>query len=531
MTNLIENGVWVDGVFQLETNTPPLGGPPGFDAGVPVTGHANAQAAQLANRTKYLKDIYVPEKIDEHNHSAIAHPELSTFITSEADRAENAADAAQVSGNIYVDTTSGLAATISGQYFSVPSAVSTEYLILYKNNTGVAVEVKRYPSSELVSQMDLGNFPKVGMRFVSLLEDTGYAWALVDSTMRAAILVTLDGTVEIPKLNWVIPDNYIKFAQLDTGVSDMIAQPLNAETGFVWAVLDQAGKRALAIDTEGTVHGKVSVTITGEKYLQSTENLYFLGDSLTAGAGGQVTWREALPPLVSARQFTNIAIGGQTSPQIAARADAYVSLITLQGDVIPASGPVNITSRTISLLTNQGAQSISGYLSGVRGTIARNGTDDSYTFTRSTAGTAVPVGRKIAFSPDISANEFDTWMIFIGANNISQVDVIKRDISACVDRIRTVDKRFIIMTPVTGNPANVTYCEQIEEWASQTYRDRVLRIREFSFQFNDGTTGDLEDVAAGVIPRSLRIDTIHFTTAFHAKIAELVADEINRRGW
>lgn len=56
MTNLTETSVFEPGVFQLETDTPTLGGPPGFNLGVPVTGHANAQALQLANRTKWLYD-------------------------------------------------------------------------------------------------------------------------------------------------------------------------------------------------------------------------------------------------------------------------------------------------------------------------------------------------------------------------------------------------------------------------------------------------------------------------------------------
>lgn len=56
MTNLIENSTWEAGIYQLETDDPTLGGQPGFNMGEPVTGHANAQAQQLANRTKYLKD-------------------------------------------------------------------------------------------------------------------------------------------------------------------------------------------------------------------------------------------------------------------------------------------------------------------------------------------------------------------------------------------------------------------------------------------------------------------------------------------
>lgn len=55
MTNLTESAVWESGIFELETTTPTLGGPPAFSGGSPITGHANTQAQQLANRTQYLK--------------------------------------------------------------------------------------------------------------------------------------------------------------------------------------------------------------------------------------------------------------------------------------------------------------------------------------------------------------------------------------------------------------------------------------------------------------------------------------------
>lgn len=56
MANITENSVWESGIYQLETDDPVLGGPVGFDAGSPVIGHANAQAQQLANRSKWLYD-------------------------------------------------------------------------------------------------------------------------------------------------------------------------------------------------------------------------------------------------------------------------------------------------------------------------------------------------------------------------------------------------------------------------------------------------------------------------------------------
>lgn len=48
---------------------------------------------------------------------------------------------------IYVDTTAGLAATVNGEYFNVPSAEADESLILYRNDSGVATEITRTPNN------------------------------------------------------------------------------------------------------------------------------------------------------------------------------------------------------------------------------------------------------------------------------------------------------------------------------------------------------------------------------------------------
>lgn len=91
--------------------------------------------------------------VNTHNDSAAAHPALSAFVTEEADRAEAAADAASLASGVYDTTAAGIAATTPGKYFSVPSADAVESLILYKNNAGVAQEIKTYPSSEAVLEV------------------------------------------------------------------------------------------------------------------------------------------------------------------------------------------------------------------------------------------------------------------------------------------------------------------------------------------------------------------------------------------
>lgn len=201
MTTLTETSVFESGIYQLETDDPVLGGAPAFYSGNPIAGHANAQAQQLANRTKFLKDKQddlsnstladkgagmvgfnseldypsntvgaklnaLPAEVDAagtaastvsaHNADETAHPALSAFITAAADRAESAADIATANGKIYASTTLGIAATVDGEYFSVPSAESSEYLILYKNVSEVANEVKRY-ANPVVGTLQYGD--------------------------------------------------------------------------------------------------------------------------------------------------------------------------------------------------------------------------------------------------------------------------------------------------------------------------------------------------------------------------------------
>lgn len=154
--NLIPAADWADIPAYADSE---LGG---------LNGPLNKQAKALTARSELLRtDVreamhriaaVVEETNDNlaaHNADYFAHPKLTEQIAAEVHRAEIAADVAQLSAGIYSSTSEGIAATTSGKYFSVPSADSDEYLILYKNNSGTAVEVKRYPSADRVKKVDL----------------------------------------------------------------------------------------------------------------------------------------------------------------------------------------------------------------------------------------------------------------------------------------------------------------------------------------------------------------------------------------
>jgi hypothetical protein len=59
----------------------------------------------------------------------------------------------EIAGTTYATQTAGLAGTTSGQFFTVPASTAVDSLILYKNQGGAAVEVKRYPSTLAVSEL------------------------------------------------------------------------------------------------------------------------------------------------------------------------------------------------------------------------------------------------------------------------------------------------------------------------------------------------------------------------------------------
>lgn len=93
--------------------------------------------------------------------------------------AEAARDAALVAGDIYANTAAGIAATSSGQYFSVVDSSDINYLVLYLNSAGTEVEQKRYPSAEAIA--------------LTGYDQSGWIWAQVDTSYRVIFGVDSQG--------------------------------------------------------------------------------------------------------------------------------------------------------------------------------------------------------------------------------------------------------------------------------------------------------------------------------------------------
>lgn len=88
------------------------------------------------------------------------------------------------------------------------------------------------------------------------VKETGYVWALVDSASRIAMAVKPTGEVILPK--FTIPAASVGLTQLKTELSGLLPATLSAESGYVWALVDSAGRIGLGVKTDGTVVGKIS---------------------------------------------------------------------------------------------------------------------------------------------------------------------------------------------------------------------------------------------------------------------------------
>lgn len=147
--SLPEESKWEPTIYQLEKDTPVLGGEGGPD---------NIQAMQLANRTLFLK-MLLEGSLDFKN--------LTFFIT------ESDPDG----------TIAGLAATANGQLFRVVQAADSDSsFIYYINNAGVADPVVYMPSNEALEKIKqtISDVPEV-QRIAQWESEGGFVLAWLDN--------------------------------------------------------------------------------------------------------------------------------------------------------------------------------------------------------------------------------------------------------------------------------------------------------------------------------------------------------------
>ncbi|WP_244138056.1 hypothetical protein [Burkholderia sp. BCC0398] len=244
MTNLVEIERWEDGVYQLETSDPVVGGPEGID---------NLQAKQLANRTRFLKRAIEAgqSNFDQHVAAVDPHPQYATH----ADLAEKLAALVAQSPET-LDTLSELAKAL-GNDPNFATTITNQLALKAPIDSPVftgtprGVTAAAYDASTRLATMTA--LAGAGVRFSAFGSISGtYALALTD--LPKIIAVQANGqTVTLPPATdahvgavqrlFVYPgtSNSITVAapagqqvSTPTTVGSSVAVSANGFTDFVW---------------------------------------------------------------------------------------------------------------------------------------------------------------------------------------------------------------------------------------------------------------------------------------------------------
>ena len=265
------------------------------------------------------------------------------------------------------------------------------------------------------------------------------------------------------------------------------------------------------------------------------------GDSLTHGTGGGGT---SYPSILStmARGFviTEEGIGGETSTQIAARQNGVLNALSVTGNSIPASGPVVVTANTAAVPSVQGDWSSYGTLVGIPGLLRRQ-SDDSFLFTRTTAGSVTSCPAGSAFTTDEGVLRRSTPMLlWVGRNNASSRATVNADIAAMV--AYSTSSNYLVLSVLNGasegvgTTAYTNIVTNLNADLATTYGTKFLDVRGYLVVHGltdagiTATTGDVADVAADIVPRSLRYDSVHLNAAGYSVVATQVYNKLRALG-
>lgn len=456
--------------------------------------------------------------------------------------AEAARDAAQLSAGVYQDVATGLTSTPADKFFSVPSPESTEYLILYKNNAGVALEVSRYPSAQAISELGIGTMDAEAndMSFAVGDQDLKSSWMQADRrglpTRYAARCL---GEKLLPEDAPALIAGAAVAAVVEAGFGEFSAEANDlafslADFGLTRSDLELNRKGQFTQRVIDSIARRIGAATAVPPFPLDAWACW--GDSLTAGG-----WPATLAALCGLPAY-NGGWGGQGYSQIAARQGGAPSRLTVAGNTIPASGPVAVTAALNNPLSDGGGRQ--GLLAGVLGMLNMAG--GVLTFTRSVAGVEVSCPPKSYFTPSdglLYAGRHVT--IWTGRNSFKEVApaLIVASIRSMIDYLTPRVKRVVVMSIPpwvgeefgTANRAKLDACNAaIQAAFPEFWLDISAWLRTEQAATAAGITfvsDDLTDIANGLTPRSLRSDSGHLNAGGNVAIGQRVHQESQIRGW
>ncbi|WP_260676463.1 hypothetical protein [Klebsiella pneumoniae] len=304
------------------------------------------------------------------------------------------------------------------------------------------------------------------------------------------------------------------------------------------------------------------------------------GDSTGAGTGAPAgfSFPDQLAALIgNGFVATNYSIGGQKSGQVAMRMGAKPIYLTVNGDVIPASGgSVTITQingisataepdypsqdvRFLSTPSNTTTYTLDGWISGIKCRVTRtsSGGVETYNLTAlSGAGFRCLPGS--LFVPDYAMQDHsdsEMW-ICVGINDFRSGATTAADYDADVAAIKTNIDALVNQAEKSGRPIlvyGINTCDyppvellggiryqrilEVNQYLSQKYPGYYVRgsngrdlREELVSRYNASIAQDVTDFGNDIVPSSLRSDPRHPNATGYGVYAELGYQTRQRRG-
>ena len=492
---------------------------------------SSSTTAATAQVTATTQAVIASSQATNAQASAGSASTQASLAATSATASQSARDAAIIGAGVYITEALGRAAVADGAAFKVQGAGDVAAFEYRRTNSAASVLIATYPSKAGIDALGVGN------QFES---ETDLSFALVDAGGRRTWLEadlagkpTDNSALKIgEKLSPVNTP-----ALLTAGQQEISAEN-DAEFGFV----DVSGRRTdFEIGKDGHFTQRVIDYLAG-KLLSTTTSISgpgvaSLGDSLTAGAGG--TPYPTVLASLTGRTVTNLGVGGETSATIAGRYGSRPMLVTVSGGSIPASGGVTVTLAGDGDAVNPLQQGSAGInpcsVSGIVGTLSFSA--GVFTFTRSAAGSAVPVNFPKPLITEASLHRRgDILIMWSGQNDGTNdaTDIIARH-QASIQFMSPFKKSWLVLGLSTSTAA---FRAPMELQFLRAFGRRFVNVREYlssaAAMADAGltpTAGDLTDMANGAVPLSLRSDATHLNTSGYTVLAGYINQRLIELGF
>ncbi len=360
----------------------------------------------------------------------------------------------------------------------------------------------------------------------------------------ATELVLTPGTGEIPAYR---PEAVV-ISRFDEGMAGWSSRNQGGHTGPLFL---QAGKLITANDDGGALRGcelEIAPVPQG-KTIRVAFDLEFvsgagqiqIGGLQAAGGSWATTTREGDPtwPISTAGHheliFTsgNGAFGNINCAAIAFLASGSLLSWSLD-NVLVSSGDddpqVEVAYASMDAL--YGTSSIAGTILETSGVITKVSNGQLY-FTRTGEGGAISVAYGTAFKPeDAMALRHDVQWIWAGRNNATDRETVLSDIAAMAFAV--AGNRFLVGSVLPSAADGTDIRQAIADLNADLavrYGSRYVDLHAALVAAANITTGDQADIAAGLVPRSLRSDGLHLNDAGYAVVAAAWVDATLAMRW